>query len=67
MQWEGKIGPAFIVTLALAMLTGLGWLTDNRAAALWTERIVRLETQMASVLRTGERIENKLDLLKNAK
>ncbi len=64
MQWEWKAGPAFLVTLVLTLLTALGWFTDARSASQWTERIVRLETQMQTVLSTGARIENKVDTLR---
>ncbi len=64
MQWEGKIGPAFIVTCGLAAMTALGWYTDSRAAGVWTERVVRLETQMQNVIATSIRIEGKIDALK---
>lgn len=67
MQWEGKIGPAFVVTVALAVLTALGWFTDGRASVLWTERIVRLETQVQSIIVTNTRIENKIDTLNTIK
>lgn len=67
MKWEGKIGPAFVVTLALAVLTGLGWYTDSRASQVWTERVVRLETQMIAVVHSTERIENKIDNIRNGK
>ncbi len=65
MQWDWRAGPAFIVTLVLAILTGLQWFTDNRASALWVERVVRLETQMLSVINSTARIETKLDTMKN--
>ena len=67
MQWEGKIGPSFIVVLALAILSGVSWLTDGRAAALiasaaLSERVDIIETQLKVVTGTVARIENKLDV-----
>lgn len=59
MQWEGKIGPGFIVLLALAALTGAQWLFDSKANI--SERVAVIESQMKYLVSTVSRLENKLD------
>ena len=67
VKWRAEIGPGFIVTVGVLLLTALGWFTDGRSTMLWTERVVRLETQMIQVLQLGEKIDKKLDGLKNGR
>lgn len=59
MQWEGKIGPSFIVIVVLAALTGVQWAFDARANV--SERVAVIETQMKYLVGSVGRLENKLD------
>lgn len=59
MQWKGDVGPAFVVTLALAVLTAVGWFTDSKAAL--SERVAVVETQLKSIVNSVSRIETKID------
>lgn len=59
MNWDGKINPTFVVTVALSVLTALGWLTDGKAAL--SERIAIMETQLKNLTGTVNRIELNLE------
>lgn len=58
-QWDGRIGPAFIMTLGLAGVTALNFFYDNRAAL--AERLVRVETTIFHLGETVKRVEYKID------
>lgn len=61
-QWDGKIGPTFILALGLAALTGLNYLTDGKAAL--AQNIAVIETKLVNLSWRFERIERKVDDLK---
>ena len=55
MMWEGKIGPSFIIVVALAILNGVNWLNDGKSVL--SERIAVVETQLKSFGNSLTRIE----------
>lgn len=58
LNWDGRVGPAFIVTLALALLTGLNWLSDSRAKS--SERLSVVENQITTIASSVKRIEDRV-------
>lgn len=61
MHWDGRVGPTFIVTVGLALVSALFWLTDGKAAL--SERLAVVETTIGSISRTVGRLETKVDTL----
>lgn len=62
MQWDGKVGPSFIVVLALAGMQGLIWITDSKAGI--DRRVAIIESTLSYLSPRIERIEQKIDNLK---
>lgn len=61
MQWDGKIGPAFLAALVVAAFQFVSWLNDNRAAV--GERLVKIETQFLGLTSSVDRLTTKVDAL----
>lgn len=59
MNWDGRIGPGFIVILGLALLQGVSWATDGKAAL--SERMAVMETQLKWIVGSVARLEGRTD------
>lgn len=64
-QWNTPSGATFAMTLTVAMLTALNWLTDGRAAD--RTRLTVVETQMSFILPALTHIQKTLDEIKNGR
>ncbi len=53
MQWNGQIGPAFIVAVGLAVIQGLTLYSDSKAAV--GERLAKVETKIEFLVQSANR------------